>query len=192
MIIFLIVLIVIGLVLHSKVKFEIFFSFSNLDYHYCISVIYFKKLKTFYREDIEKWRRKRKEKRAKKHGSQAQNGFWKSGKKVFPFLQKYLHFEKLIVDMRCGLIGVLPSVFSIPVLSTGLAYIYAFFKIPYSKNCHFSVLPAYDKFELTSKLHCIVSLKMVHIIFIIILFYRERRKKNERTSNRRAYEYCYE
>ena len=41
-------------------------------------------------------------------------------------------------------------------------------------------------------LNCIFNVKLVHIIYVIYLFKKGRSDKNERTSNRKSYEYSYE
>lgn len=41
-------------------------------------------------------------------------------------------------------------------------------------------------------LNCIINVKMVHIIYVIYILLKKGMIKNERTSNRGAYDYSYE
>lgn len=55
----------------------------------------------------------------------------------------------------------------------------------------YNVIPVYNKNFSKLSLNCIISIKLVHIIYIIFLIWKGS-KKNERTSNRKSYEYSYE
>lgn len=64
-----------------------------------------------------------------------------------------------------------------------------------AKNYNYKITPLYtNKNILKIDFNCIIKVKIVHIIFIIYyLLYKKRRDdKNERTSNRRSYDYSYE
>ena len=58
------------------------------------------------------------------------------------------------------------------------------------KNCFYDIKPIYkDKNLYEISLNCIIEVKMVHIINMIYKIVKKRRSdKNERTSNRRAYD----
>ena len=62
------------------------------------------------------------------------------------------------------------------------------------KNYKYAVTPIYkNKNIIKIGLNCIISVKTVHIIYIIYMFFKKRRvDDNERTSNRRTYDYGYE
>lgn len=65
----------------------------------------------------------------------------------------------------------------------------------YDKNKYFyEIQPIYQNRNIINlKVKCIICIKMVHIIRIIYFMYKIRRvEKNERTSNRGAYDYSYE
>lgn len=62
-------------------------------------------------------------------------------------------------------------------------------------NYRYEILPIYgNKNALKLDLNCIINLKLVHIINIIYIIVKMKRRsdKNERTSNRRSYDYCHE
>lgn len=196
MIIFLFILLIIVLFLNSKIKVEVFFNFSipkehklEWDVNYTIGIIYFKKMKTFYKEDIDKWRKRRRERSS---NPSSRNSIVKNYLSYFNKFISFFKFEKLIVRSGCGLISAIPTVYSVTALSLFLSYIFSHYKIIYSKNCNFTVKPSFNRLELYSKIHCILSTKIVNIIYIVFIIWSERRKKNGRTSNRRTYEYCYE
>lgn len=184
MIIFLLIISILILFLISKIKLEIYFAFSNFDYVYSISLIYYKKIKTFHKNDIKK-RMINKSKKLKKNESNEKF-------KIAKTFLKYIDFEKLIIEFNIGLINVLPTVFSIPIISTILSSIYTIIDIKYDRNHMFYVKPVYNKLNLSGKIHCIASMKIAHIIYILLKLAFERRKKNGKSSNRRVNEYCYE
>ncbi len=61
-------------------------------------------------------------------------------------------------------------------------------------NCKYKIEPLYHMQNVIKmNLNCIIEIKVVHIIYIIYnLLKRKRVDKNERTSNRRSYDYSYE
>ena len=170
MIIFFIILFIFTFILNSKIKIEIYFASSNSKNVYNISIIYFKKLKTFYKDDIKKLllQQKLKGRNIKKEDFQGLN-----------IILKYANFEKLIIAINLGLVTLIPTILAVPILATCFSYLFAFLNLNVSKNHVFTVLPIYNKLHFSSKFHCIVSFKIAHIIYIIIKLFFERRKKNE-------------
>ena len=65
-----------------------------------------------------------------------------------------------------------------------------------NKKYEYKIVPIYQNKNLYKiNLNCIITAKMVHIIYIIFLIKKEKKRrsdKNERTSNRKPYEYSYE
>lgn len=58
---------------------------------------------------------------------------------------------------------------------------------------YYKINPVYNKNMYKIELDCIIRVKMVHIISVIYMVLKKKgEKKNERTSNRRSYEYGYE
>ena len=108
-------------------------------------------------------------------------------KKLIPEIYKNIKLEVKNIDLKIGIgtENVILTSFIIPVISTILAF---------TIKRNFKVKPIYEnkniiKFELNG----IFSVKMIHIIDTICILKKKRRVyKNERTSNRGAYDNCYE
>ncbi len=98
-------------------------------------------------------------------------------------------FEKVDMNAEIGTENVSLTVFLVAFFSTLLGML---FRNSDYRNINYNIMPMY-KFGNTIKINlkCIISVKMVHIIYVI---YKLGRKglKNERTSNRRSYDYSYE
>lgn len=56
----------------------------------------------------------------------------------------------------------------------------------------YEINPIYNTLIFNLKLDSIISIKIVHIIYVIYNLVKKGRDKNERTSNRRAYAYSHE
>lgn len=57
----------------------------------------------------------------------------------------------------------------------------------------YKIMPIYSNKNLYKiNLNCIINAKLVHIIYIIYFIEKGRSDKDERTSNRKSYEYSYE
>ena len=63
-----------------------------------------------------------------------------------------------------------------------------------SKKYYYEIKPIYKNENMVKlDFSCIINIKMVHIMDILYLVLKKGRvNKNERTSNRRAYDYSYE
>ena len=108
-------------------------------------------------------------------------------KKLIPEVYKNIKLgtENINLKIDIGTENVVLTSFIIPIISTILAF---------TVKRNFEVQPIYQnkniiKFELNG----IFSVKMIHIIDTICILKKKRRVyKNERTSNRRTYDDCYE
>lgn len=108
-------------------------------------------------------------------------------KKLIPEVYKNIKLEAENINLKIdiGTENVVLTSFIIPIISTILAF---------TVKRNFEVQPIYQnkniiKFELNG----IFSVKMIHIIDTICILKKKRRVyKNERTSNRRTYDNCYE
>ena len=108
-------------------------------------------------------------------------------KKLIPEVYKNIKLETENINLKIdiGTENVVLTSFIIPIISTILAF---------TVKRNFVVQPIYQnkniiKFELNG----IFSVKMIHIIDTICILKKKRRVyKNERTSNRRTYDNCYE
>lgn len=100
-------------------------------------------------------------------------------------------FQDTDLDLKLGTEEVMITVFAVTFISTILGIL---FRSSNQKEVRFKVMPLYQ-FGNSINLHlnCIIKVKMVHIIHVIIYLIREGKViKNERTSNRRSYDYSYE
>lgn len=171
-------------ILFSKIKIEVYFSSKNLEFNYTIGIIYFKKIKSFDKDAVEKYINK-KHKTASKQNKKTKFSNVK-------FILRYLNIEKLVIEFYSGFIDIMPTVFSIPIISIIISSIYMYLNINYDKKHYFKVKPIYNDLKISSKIHCIVSVKIAHIIYILLRLTFERRKENGKSSNRRFNEHCYE
>ncbi len=69
-----------------------------------------------------------------------------------------------------------------------------FVKVNKKNDYKYKIIPSYKNQNILKiDFNCIINVKMVHIIYIIYILLKKRRDgKNERTSNRRSYDYSYE
>lgn len=86
------------------------------------------------------------------------------------------------------------TAFAIPIISTTLAMILSKLIQKHNEKQVFSITPIYINQNLINiKFSGIFQVKMIHIINTICIIKKKRRDdKNERTSNRRSYDYGYE
>lgn len=102
-----------------------------------------------------------------------------------------VEFQDTDLDLQLGTEEVMATVFAVTLISTILSII---FSNSNQKGVRYNVMPLYQ-FGNSINLHlnCIIKVKVVHIIFVIIYLIKEGKViKNERTSNRRSYDYSYE
>ncbi len=102
-----------------------------------------------------------------------------------------IEFQDTDLDLQLGTEEIMATVFAVTFISTILSII---FKDSREKNVSYKVMPLYQfGNSINFHLNCIIKVKMVHIIFVIIYLIKEGEViKNERTSNRGAYDYSYE
>ena len=86
------------------------------------------------------------------------------------------------------------TAFIIPAISTFIAMFLSKQIRQYNEKQVFCVVPVYiDKNLINVEFSGIFQIKMIHIINTICIVNKKRKgDKNERTSNRRAYDYGYE
>lgn len=104
---------------------------------------------------------------------------------------------KFKMNLKIGIDDVFITSFLIAILSSIIAIMLKFTvdDIKDDKRYHYKIMPIYGKENMAKlNLNCIINLKLVHIINIIYIFLRRkgRSDKDERTSNRRSYDYCHE
>lgn len=111
------------------------------------------------------------------------------------FKRLKIRIDKLNLKLEIGTIDVILTSAIIAILASVIGIILANVIKKYEKEKYnYKIYPIYQNKNLIKlNLNCIIKVKMVHIIYIIYLLVMKRRvEKNERTSNRRSYDYSYE
>lgn len=108
-----------------------------------------------------------------------------------------INVENLNLELQLGTENAMLTAFIIPIMSTVISLILAYNQnTKRSRNVKhdFLVQPIYqNKNQLNFQLTGIFTIKMIHIINTICILSKKRRDDvNERTSNRRSYDYSYE
>ena len=106
-----------------------------------------------------------------------------------------LELMYLNVKVKIGLEDVILTSSLVFIISTAISILLPhIIKIYNSENYKYEILPLYvNTNSYYIKLHCIIQLKIVHIINIIYIYLKKGRSdKYERASNRRSYEHSYE
>ena len=106
----------------------------------------------------------------------------------FDFKDITINLEKINFDCKVGVGNSIITGYIVTALSIFVSFFInkSAMKID-SKSHKFKILPIYlDDLILQLKLEGIISIKMIHILYVIRK-QKIRRKKNERTSNRRSY-----
>ena len=128
---------------------------------------------------------------------------WNQFKKELPSKEKIkeiikklnIKLQKFHLELEIGTQDILITSFLVAGFASILGIILPKIISKYNKEKYFyKILPNYYKKNMVKlSLNCIIQVKMVHIISIIpILLKGKEKKKNERTSNRRSYDYGYE
>lgn len=102
--------------------------------------------------------------------------------------------KEINLKIRIGTENASLTAFTIPVISTFIAIFLSKQIKKYNDKQVFLVEPVYlDKNLLNIEISSIFQMKMIHIINTICIVNKKRKgDKNERTSNRRPYDYGYE
>lgn len=127
--------------------------------------------------------------------------FTKSKKEIFRYIYKYINrfnikLEKLKLNINLSTSDPALTAYSVAIISTIITFILKYFKINIDlKNCSYKINPIYiEKPLLKINIFCIISINMVHIIYIITRNFKKWRCdfNGRTTSNRRAYGNCNE
>jgi len=116
--------------------------------------------------------------------------------KVIKKLQIKLPYFNL--QMQLGMRSPVVTAFVVAVFSSLISVILPHIATNFRKeNYQYTIQPIYQNKDLYKiQFNCIIQVKMVHIINVILIFLKKRKRRsdlNERTtSNRRSYGYSYE
>lgn len=106
-----------------------------------------------------------------------------------------LKIEMLDLNIDLGTSDVLITTFTVSALSIIISNVLPYIIDTHKniKNYKYKIMPIYKQNILYKlNLNCIINANLVHIINIIFLIRKGRSDKNERTSNRKSYDYSYE
>ena len=105
-----------------------------------------------------------------------------------------IHLEYLNLDLKVGTEFILLTTVIITTISTIFPMIVNKFIRKYDeKKYRYKFTPIYNQNDFDLKLDCIISIKMVHIINVLVsIIFKKGVFKNVRTSNTRFNDNCYE
>lgn len=110
----------------------------------------------------------------------------KNLKKENDKLTNYVELKKLDLLIQIGIEDAAITAITVGIISAILGNLI--------KKSKYEVIPIFQNKNLFKlKLNCIIRLHLIHYIYKqIVKFFRKRVDKNERTSNRKSYDDCYE
>ena len=106
-----------------------------------------------------------------------------------------INLETFHAKIKIGTEEIILTSFIVGILSSFIGIILGKVIKRYKPDKYeYVIIPYYDKKNIFDmNLNCIINVKLVHIIYVIYMFSKKRSEnKNERTSNRRTYDYSYE
>lgn len=106
-----------------------------------------------------------------------------------------VEIQEIKLKIKIGTENATMTAFIIPILSTFIAAILSKTIKKYNNKQTFEITPIYINQNLINiEFSGIIEIKMIHIINTICIVNKKKRKgdKNERTSDRRTYDYSYE
>lgn len=104
-----------------------------------------------------------------------------------------LKIESLKLEINVGIEDAIITSYTVAIIASLLSIILPHLvKKEDIKKIKYEIKPIYNALLFNLKLNSIISLKIVHIIYVIYNLVKKGRDKNERTSNRRPYAYSHE
>lgn len=98
--------------------------------------------------------------------------------------------EKFNLNANIGTEEVTLTVLIITIISSILGNL---FRTADNKNINYRIMPMYQYGNIINlRLNCIISVKMIHIIYIIYILFKKGMIKKEKQFNKRSYDYSYE
>lgn len=110
------------------------------------------------------------------------------------FRSKRIKVEKLKLNIKLGTENSALTSYTVAVISSIISIFLAKEIEEFSHDKYqYQIVPLYtDKNELKLSINCIISIKLVHIIYMIYVLMRKDDGKYGRTSNRRTYDNSHE
>lgn len=116
-------------------------------------------------------------------------------KKIFESIKNIqIKVKSMKLNINIGTIDAILTSYLVAVIASFIGILLPHITEKNNINtCYFVVNPKYQNENVYNiKFEGIIYIKIVHIIFSMLNFVRKGSNKNERTSNRRAYDYSYE
>lgn len=151
MIILLLLIILLLIVLFMRIRIQIFLSVNDLEYYYCFNIFIFKMLVAkIDKKDVKSFLNKNKQK-------------IKNNKKNIKFLKivRKINFEKMYINVKVGLIEIMPTIFVVPLLSTLISNICAFLKV---KKFDYKIMPSFNELKLQTKMELELSFRIIDLL----------------------------
>jgi len=110
------------------------------------------------------------------------------------FSTNKIKIEKLKLNLKLGTEDSMITSYLIAIISTVISIFIARQVDDFSNDKYeYQIIPLYtDKNILKLSINCIISIKLVHIIYMVYVLMRKDGEKYGRTSNRRTYDNGYE
>lgn len=104
-----------------------------------------------------------------------------------------IKIESLKLEINIGIEDVIYTSYTVAIIASILSIILPHLvKKEDIQNIRYEINPIYNTLTFNLNLDSIISIKIVHIIYVIYNLVKKGRDKNERTSNRRSYAYSHE
>lgn len=199
--IFLLIFLITFLILFTYIKVDakkVYISnITNFKYdiEICIDFCLFNKIR-FFRFTITKDKIKREKifkKLEKKISNEKINISLCESKKILKKVK--INLETFNAKIKIGTEEIILTSFIVGILSSFIGILLGKAIKHYKPDKYeYVIIPYYNKKNIFDmNLNCIINVKLVHIIYVIYMFSKKRSEnKNERTSNRRSYDYSYE
>lgn len=104
-----------------------------------------------------------------------------------------IKIESLKLEINIGIEDVIYTSYTVAIIASILSIILPHLvKEEDIQNIRYEINPIYNTLTFNLNLDSIISIKIVHIIYVIYNLVKKGRDENERTSNRRSYAYSHE
>ena len=104
-----------------------------------------------------------------------------------------IKIESLKLEINIGIEDVIYTSYTVAIIASILSIILPHLvKEEHIQNIRYEINTIYNTLTFNLNLDSIISIKIVHIIYVIYNLVKKGRDENERTSNRRSYAYSHE
>lgn len=153
MIILLLLIILLLILLLIRIRIQIFLSVNDLDYYCCFNIFIYRILiLKIDKKDVKNFWNKNKKK--------IKNN--KNGKNIkFLKIMKKIKFENLFLNVKVGLLEIMPTIFVVPIISAIISNICAFLK---AKKLDYKIVPAFNELTFKTKMEVQLSFRIIDLL----------------------------